>query len=457
MRWTVGVPEALVGAAALAAWFMPARPRSTRAVEVPAAFGLVLLVAWIVELSFGSAVGAAFNGGFVQDRFALYAKSFVILAGLLGLVLTDWEIAERPERDTSLMLWACFGGLVAASAGDLLVLWAGCALAVVAAGAALGLHFRLLLSGAAALLLVAIAFAFVYAFAGQSDLARIAQELPAGVTSGSLVVAAVLALAGLGAVVVSAGLAVRGAAAWPAEASLAAGPIAGLAAGTAAIALLRFAAAVVGSAAGWSPFLAAVAVLLLVGGGVAALGARSVRGLFGWLAIAQTGWILAGVAAHDRAGVSAALYLLGVFLVAYCGVAALLGEDLLDRLQALAGHGRRAPAAAVAIAIALLSLAGAPPLGGWFGEFAIAAALAHGGYFWLLLTGLGAGLVALAAVARVLVMMFLTEPAEGTVTVLNPLRSAASVALVAVIVGFALFANALNTLAVQGAEGLRLP
>lgn len=451
------MPEALVGAGALAAWFLPARARARRAVEVPVTFGLVLLVAWIVELSYGSAVGTAFAGGFVQDRFALYAKSFLILAALLGLVLTDWEIADRPERETSLLLWACFGGLVAASAGDLPVLWAGCALAVVAAGAALGLHFRLLLTGAASLLLAAIAFAFVYAFAGESDLAGIAANLPEGVTSGSLVVAAVIGLVGLGGVVVSAGLLVRGAAAWPAESSLAAGPVAGLAAGAAAVALLRFAAAVAGSAPGWAPFLAAVAALLLVGGAAAAVGARSIRGLVGWLTLAQTGWILAGIAAHDRLAVAAALYLLGVFLVAYCGLSALLGEDLLDRLPALAGHGTRAPAAALAIAVALLSLAGAPPLGGWFGEFAVAGALAQSGYYWLLFVALGAGLLALAAVVRVLVMMFLTAPAEGTVTVLNSLRAAASVGLVIVIVGFALFASPLHTLAVQGAEGLRVP
>jgi len=457
MRWTVGVPEALVGVAALVSWFMPARPRATRAVEVPATFGLVLLVAWIIELSYGSAVGTAFDGGFVQDRFALYAKSFLILAALLGLVLTDWEIAERPERETSLLLWACFGGLVAASAGDLMVLWAGCALAVVAAGAALGLHFRLVLTGAAALLLAALAFAFVYAFAGESDLAGIPAKLPEGVTSGSLVVAAIAGFVALGALLAGAGLVLRGAAAWPAESSLAAGPVTGLAAGAGAVALLRFAAAVIGSAAGWSPFLAAVAAILLLGGAAGALGARSIRGLVGWLTLAQTGWIVAGIAAHDRVAVAGALFLLGVFLVTYCGVSALLGEDVLDRLPALAGHGTRAPAAAVAIGLALLSLAGAPPLGGWFGEFAVAGALAQSGYFWLLFAGLGAGLLSLAAAVRVLVMMFLSEPAEGTVTVLNSLRVSAAVGLVVVIVGFALFASPLHTLALQGAEGLRLP
>ena len=221
--------------------------------------------------------------------------------------------------------------------------------------------------------------------------------------------------------------------------------------------LIGFVATVIGSAAGWAPFLAAVAALLLVSGAAGALGARSIRGLVGWLAVAQTGWILAGIAAHGRFAAAGALFLLGIFLVALCGVSALLGEDLLDRLPALAGHSRRAPAAALAIAFALLSLAGAPPLGGWFGEFAVAAALAQAGYYWLLLVAIAAGVLALAAVGRVLLLMFLGEPAEGTVTMLNSLRAAASVVLVVVIVGFAFFANPLHTLAVQGAEGLRLP
>ncbi|HEX6487500.1 MAG TPA: proton-conducting transporter membrane subunit [Candidatus Dormibacteraeota bacterium] len=457
MSWTVALPEALIGLGALAATFMPAPQRNRRGVQIPVVFGALLAVAWIAELSAGAATGTAFDGGFVQDRLALYAKSFLILAALLGVVLADWEIADRSEREVSLLLWACFGGLVAASAGSLAELWAGCLLAVVAALAALGAYPRLLLAAAATMLLAGLGFAYVYAFAGQSDLTGIAARLPDGVTTGSLVVAAVVAITGLGGIFVSAGLIVRGAGAWPADASVAAAPIAGLAAGTGAVALLRFDGALVGSAAGWSPLLAVFAAVALLAGAAGALGARSIRGLVGWLTLAQGGWILAGLAAHGRFAVAGSLFLLGIFLVAYCGLSSLLGEDLLDRLPALAGHGTRAPAAAAAIAVALLSLAGAPPFGGWFGEFSVAAALVQGGYYWLLFVGLGSGLLALAAVGRVLAMIFLSDPAEGTVTVLNSIRVAASVALVAVVIGFALFANPLHGLAMQGAEGLQLP
>ena len=473
LSWPVLVPEALVGLSALAAWVLPWSTRREeprrgveRRLELPAVFGAVLLVAWIVELIAGAQVGQTFHGGFVQDRFALYAKSFVLLAALLAVMLGDWEIADEPERELSLVLWACFGALVAASAGDLVVLWSGWLLAAVAALAAFaglaatrpaGLSIRLLAAAAGGLFLTAVAFALVYATAGVSDLAGIAAKLPAGATSGELTVAAVVGIVGAGTGLIAAAMLLRGAAAWPASASVAAGSVAGLAAGAAGIVLLRFLAALVGSAAGWSAFLAVVAAALLVFGAAGALGTRSLRGLVGWLALGQTGWIAAGLAAHQRLAMAGSLYLLGIFLVVICGVSALLGEEILDRLPALAGRATRGVVAASGMAVALLSLGGAPPAGGWFGEFAIMSALASSGYLWLVLIGLGGTALSVVAVARVLWMIFLAEPAAEAAIPINPVRIAGTAALVIAIVGFGVFAFPLHGLAVQGAEALGLP
>lgn len=478
MSWTVLVPEALVGLAAFGAWLAPAR-RTGRTrwlparLELPALASAVLLAAWITELSAGAATGVFFHGGFVQDRLALDAKSFLILAGLLAVLLTDWEIADHSSQELSLLLWAVFGGLVAASAGSLAGLWAGSLLAVAAAAAALtglpgavtgairgtapSLGYQVAVAAAGLLLMAALALAFVYATAGESDLAGIPARLAEGTTSGTLAVASVAALTGLGAALVAAGLLLRSAGAWPAESSLAAGPAAGLAAGTAAIAVLRLVAALIGSAAAWSPYLAVVAAALLAAGGVGAIAARSLRSLVGWLAVAQAGWIVAGVAAHQRAPVAGALFLLGAFLIALCGLTALLGEDILDRLGALAGQAVRAPLTAAAVAAALLSLAGVPPLGGWFGVISVAAPLAATGYFWLLGIGVGAALLMLVAVLRSLWLIFLTTPPEGQAPALGPLQAIGAVALLAAIIGFGFFANPLHGLAVQGAEALSLP
>jgi NADH-quinone oxidoreductase subunit N len=474
LSWPVLVPEALIGAAALAAWVLPwsnrrSEPRRgvERRLELPAVFGALVLVAWIVELSAGAGLGTLFHGGFVQDRFALDAKSFLLLATLLTVLLADWEIADEPERELALVLWACFGGLVAASAGDLVVLWAGWLLASTAAIAALtgiaASHsreargspepaLRLAVSAGALLFLAALAFAIVYATAGQTDLAGIAGRLPEGATSGSLAVAAVAVVVAAGGGLLLAGLLLRGAAWWPADASVATGPIAGLAAGAAGVVLLRFAGALVGSVAAWAPLLAVVAAALIVSAAAGALATRSLRGLIGWLALGQAGWILAGVAAHGRLAVAGALYLLGAYLVAVCGVSALLGEDILDRLPALAGRAGRGLAAALALTAGLLSLSGVPPIGGAFGELSVLSALASAGYLWLVLLGLGAGLLTMVAVARSAWTIFLAPAAEARPAPVNAVRLAGAVAL---IVGF--FANPLHGLAVQGAEALGLP
>lgn len=478
MSWTVLLPEALIGVLALVTWLAPAAPagRGSTAwlparAELPAAAALVLLVAWAIELSAGSAVGLFFHGGFVQDRLALDAKSFLILATLFAVLLTDWEIADHTAQELSLLLWACFGGLVAASSGSLAGIWAGTLLAVVAATASLGgvptrvrsvvrtpsLAVRIAVAGAALLLLAAVALAIIYASAGESDLAGIASRLPEGTTSGTLAVASIAALTGLGAALAGAVFLLRGAASWPSGASLVTGPAAGLAAGAAAVAVLRLLAALIGSAAAWSPYFAVVAAVLLAAGGAGVIGTRSVRGLVGWLATIQAGWIVAGLAVHQRAAVGGALFLLGVFLIAVCGLAALLGEDILDRLGSLAGLAAATPLVGVALAVPLLSLAGVPPLGGWFGVFAVAAPLAAAGYFWLLAVGLGAGLLALIASLRILWLLFLTPAAGAQRPPLNVLRSIGAVALVAVLIAFGFFANPLHGLAVQGAEALRLP
>lgn len=477
MSWTVLVPEALVGLLAFGTWLAPPAPvgagrtRLPARAELPALAAAVLLVAWIVELSAGSAVGLFFHGGFVQDRLALDAKAFLLLAAMLAVLLTDWEIVDHSSHELSLLLWACFGGLVAASAGSLAGVWAGTLLALVAALAALaGVPARIraaaggpsltlgLTVGAAALMaLAAVGLAFLYASAGESDLSGIAAHLPEGTTTGTLAVASIAALTGLGAALVGGAFLLRGASAWPLEASLATGPAAGLAAGAAAVAVLRLLAAVIGSAAAWSPYLAVLAALLLAAGGLGAIGGRSVRGLVGWLACLQVGWIVAGLAVHQRAAVGGSLFLLGVFLLAACGAAALLGEDLLDRLGSLSGLAAPAPLVAVGLAVPLLSLAGVPPLGGWFGVFAVAAPLAGGGYFWLLAVGLGASLLALVAGLRVIWLLFLTPAPEVVRPPLNLLRATGAVLLILAVIGFGFFANPLHGLAFQGAEALRLP
>jgi NADH-quinone oxidoreductase subunit N len=109
----------------------------------------------------------------------------------------------------------------------------------------------------------------------------------------------------------------------------------------------------------------------------------------------------------------------------------------------------------------VLSLAGAPPLAGFFGEFAVAAALAQSGHFGLLALGLlGAGL-SLAAAAGTLRLIYIQSPLEearrgSALPVLTRLSSAGAVAFCVVIAAYGLLSSPILGLADQGAEALGL-
>jgi NADH-quinone oxidoreductase subunit N len=129
---------------------------------------------------------------------------------------------------------------------------------------------------------------------------------------------------------------------------------------------------------------------------------------------------------------------------------------------AIHGLGVLRPARAAGLALATLSLAGAPPLAGFFGEFAVAAGLAQSGHFELLALGLLGWVLGLVAAVGTLRVLYIQSPLEdsrrGTMIlpVLTRLSTAGAVALCVVIAAYGVFANPIMGLADQGAEALGL-
>ena len=158
MKYATFVPEAMVVAAALvlllAARFRPAQQRRLRS-RLPAAAAIVLLVAFGIELYAGANVGSYFGGGLVQDRLALFAKAAGLLAAAIAIGVADWPAEDSPSLALAMTLFALFGLMVTASAGDVVGVWAGLELAGAAGVGMLAvrrpdLGLRLLLLGAAA-------------------------------------------------------------------------------------------------------------------------------------------------------------------------------------------------------------------------------------------------------------------------------------------------------------------
>src|SRR5205807_9368475 len=162
----------------------------------------------------------------------------------------------------------------------------------------------------------------------------------------------------------------------------------------------------------WATWLAWVAGFTMVVSGLRALAVGSVRGLAAWLAVGQVGWVAAALAVHDQRAVAAALFLTGAVLVAAAGAPAL--AQGMHESGGPAGLGRRDPLRAAGLSLALLSLAGAPPLAGFFGEFTVATELVRSGMGWLLGAGVLGGVLAIAAVVQPLRAFYLATGALET-------------------------------------------
>ena len=464
MRNFVLVPEALVVVGALAL-VLSGRVRRRPRWWLPTAVTALVLVAFGVELWVGSFLASLFGGALVQDRFALFAKAAVLLSAALAIAITDWSDEDAPAIGMAMVLLAAFGGMVVASAGDFVGLWAGLELAA-AAGVVLvslrrrDLGLRLLVVGGVASALVLIGLAFVYAAAGTADLSSVRGAFRgAGVTLPFAIPVMVL----LGGLAVRTGVPPLHVATAPfglGASPLGAGMIFGLVAVAALMVATKLAAALTLVPAAFSLFLMVLAAVAMVGGGAAALATRSPRARLAYLAAGQAGWIAAGLATHYRVGLGSSLFLLGAFaLAATTGPAAMAGADAGE--FALAGIGLLRPARAAAIALSFLSLAGAPPLAGFFGEFAVAASLAQGRSFWLLALGLLGAVMSVAAAVGTLRAIYLQSPpdesrrsAGARLPLLTRLSTAGAVALCVAIAGYGVFANPIISLADQGAEAL---
>ncbi len=206
--------------------------------------------------------------------------------------------------------------------------------------------------------------------------------------------------------------------------------------------------------AGWMPVLAALAALSIVVGNLAALAQSNVRRLLAYSAVAHAGYTLLGLVAGGREGFSATLFYTTIYaftLVGAFGVVALVRRETDgDDLQNFSALSSRSPLLAGCMAVFILSLAGLPPLAGFFGKFYLfSAAIRAGqdcGLLWLVALALFGSLLSLYYYLIILKRIF-SEPAGSELEPVNearrsPLASApgfdllprATVALLATIV-----------------------
>ena len=195
--------------------------------------------------------------------------------------------------------------------------------------------------------------------------------------------------------------------------------------------------------------LAALAALSIILGNFVALAQTNVRRLLAYSAVAHGGYTLLGIVAGGRDGFSATLFYTSVYALTLIGAFAVVGavrrETGGDDLQNFAGLITRSPLIAACMSIFLLSLAGLPPLAGFFGKFYLFSAAFHAGpnhgLLWLVALALFGSFVSLYYYLIVLKMIFVEKASVSTPQQLNvstarDLPARATVALLAAAVLF---------------------
>ena len=400
--------------------------------------GVFLLLAAIIGLS--SAPGMnSFNGMFVDDNFARFAKIVILLSAATVLVMGQDYAAKHDMLKFEyplLVALSVVGMMVMVSAGSLLTLYMGLelqslALYVIAAfrrdsakSTEAGLKYFVLGALSSGLLLYGASL--VYGFAGTVEFAGIMQATQGGDLSMGLL---------LGLVFVISGMAFKVSAApfhmWaPDVYEGAPTPVTAFFATAPKMAAMGLFARVVHDAFGgvigeWQQVVAVLSVVSMFLGAVAAIGQGDIKRLMAYSSIAHMGFALMGLASGTAFGVQAMMVYMAIYVTMNIGMFAFIltmerdGRPVSD-IASLHMYSKKEPLKALCVAALMFSMAGVPPLVGFFGKFYVLRAAYEANMAWLAVAGVVASVIGAFYYIRIVYFMYFGEAGEPLDA--NPVR-----------------------------------
>ncbi|MEO1677357.1 MAG: NADH-quinone oxidoreductase subunit NuoN [Pseudomonadota bacterium] len=388
---------------------------------------LVSTAAWI-GLSSGP-TREAFGGMFVDDGFARFAKIVILVSAAAILLLSEGYMAARNLLRFEypiLIALAAVGMMVMVSAGDLIALYMGLelqslALYVVAAlrrdsvrSTEAGLKYFVLGALSSGLLLYGASL--VYGYAGST----LFDEIILAANDGSVGLGMLVGLAFM-----AAGLAFKVSAApfhmWtPDVYEGSPTPVTAFFATAPKVAAMALFARVMHDAFGqavgdWQQIVAFLAVVSVFLGSIAAIGQRDIKRLMAYSSIAHMGYALIGLAAGTQTGVSSMLLYMAIYVTMNIGTFAFIlsmerDGQAVTSIDSLSMLSEREPLKAVAVLILMFSLAGVPPLVGFFGKYAVMLAAVDAGLGWLAVAGVIASVIGAFYYLRIVYFMYFGSP-----------------------------------------------
>jgi NADH-quinone oxidoreductase subunit N len=429
-------PEETLSIAALvlllmAAWGGDKASRLISILAVAVLVGCMFLVAPALSSGAMGPDFVAFSGQYRGDAFAAFAKLLIYGASAVTLIIAPpffERVGQMRAEFPVLVLLSALGMGLMASAGDLLTLYIGLELNslgsyVLAAflrsegrSAESGLKYFVLGALASGILLFGVSL--TYGFTGTTSFAGINAALSGNLSHGAL----------FGIVFVLAGLAFKIAAVpfhmWtPDVYEGAPTPVTtffATASKASALALtMRVAFEAFGSQAGaWQQIVIFAALASIVIGALGAIGQTNIKRLMAYSSINNVGFVLIGLAIATPQGAAAMLTYLVIYIVMSLGgfVAILMLKDAnnepVETIADLAGLSRTRPGLALALAMIMFSLAGIPPLFGFWGKFVVFQAAVQAGYVALAAIGIAASVIGAFYYIKVVKVMYFDEPRD---------------------------------------------
>ncbi len=385
---------------------------------------------WIAVQPAG--VQTAFHGAFVEDAFSRFAKVLMLWASGLVLLLSQDYLSRNDMLKFEfpiLISLAVLGMMMMVSAGDLMSLYMGLelqslSLYVIAAfrrdslrSTEAGLKYFVLGALSSGMLLYGASF--IYGTTGTTNFAGITSVIASeGMGLGLL----------FGMVFMTVGMAFKISAApfhmWtPDVYEGSPTPVTAFFASAPKMAAAGLIARVMHDAFGlatadWGQIIAMLSLLSMFLGAVAAIGQTNIKRLMAYSSIAHMGFALMGLASGTLAGVQAMLIYMVIYVVMNLGTFAFIlnmekdGRAVTD-IRALGMYSKASPGRAMALAILMFSLAGIPPLVGFFGKLFVLQAAINAGYSWLAIGGVIASVIGAFYYLRIIYYMYFGSETDG--------------------------------------------